>query len=111
MTQPFCSFSFQGYNVKAESQKLGPGHSTGLATSPQLPSSGYQNIFEDRARALVVSSHTQDKNSLQKLNNKECTSSLKSNLSEMSACEKQGLYVLLKRPICLKNKEDKYITA
>lgn len=95
----------------AESQKLRPGHSTGLAPLPQLPLSGYQNIFEDRARALVVSSHTQDNNSLQKLNNRECTSSLKNNLSEVSACEKQGLCVSLKRPNCLKNKEDKYITA
>ncbi|XP_032940628.1 centromere protein J isoform X3 [Catharus ustulatus] len=78
-----------GYTVMAESQKLRPGYSTGLAPSPQLPSSGYQNIFEDRARALV-SSHTQDNDSLQKLNNRECTSSLKNSLSEVSACEKQG---------------------
>ncbi|XP_041343205.1 centromere protein J [Pyrgilauda ruficollis] len=79
-----------GYTVMAESQKLRPGHSTGLAPSPQLPLSGYQNIFEDRARALVVPSHTQENDSLQKLNNRECTLSLKSNLSEVSACEKQG---------------------
>ncbi|XP_041879811.1 centromere protein J isoform X2 [Corvus kubaryi] len=79
-----------GYTVMAESQKLRPGHSAGLATSPQLPSSGYQNIFEDGARALIVSSHTQDNDSLQKLNNRECTSSLKNSLSEVSACEKQG---------------------
>ncbi|XP_053792580.1 centromere protein J isoform X2 [Vidua chalybeata] len=79
-----------GYTVMAESQKQRPGYSTGLAPSPQLPSSGYQSIFEDRARALVVSSHTQDNNSLQKLNNRECTSSLKTNYSEVSACEKQG---------------------
>ncbi|KFO57069.1 Centromere protein J, partial [Corvus brachyrhynchos] len=78
-----------GYTVMAESQKLRPGHSAGLATSPQLPSSGYQNIFEDGARALIVSSHTQDNDSLQKLNNRECTSSLKNSLSEVSACEKQ----------------------
>lgn len=95
----------------AESQKLRPGHSTGLAPSPPLPSCGYQHVFEDRARALVVSSHTQGNDSLQKLNNRECTSSLKSNPSEVSACEKQGLCVPLKRPNCLKNKEDKYITA
>lgn len=111
MTQPFCSFSFQGYTVMAESQKLRPGHSAGLATSPQLPSSGYQNIFEDGAHAPIVSSHTQDNDSLQKLNNRECTSSLKNSLSEVSACEKQGLCVPPKRPNCLKNEEDKYITA
>lgn len=110
MTQLFCSFSFQGYAVMAESQKLRPGYSTGLAPSPQLPSSGYQNIFEDRARALI-SSHTQDNDSLQKLNNRECTPSLKNSLSEVSACEKQGLCVPLKRQNYLKNKEDKYITA
>lgn len=95
----------------AESQKLRPGHSTGLAPSPQLPSSGYQDLFEDRTRAPVVSSHPQGNDSLQKLNNRECTSSLKNNLSEVSACEKQGLCVPLKRPNCLKNKEDKYIIA
>ncbi|XP_056348686.1 centromere protein J isoform X2 [Oenanthe melanoleuca] len=78
-----------GYTVMSDSQKLRPGYSSGLAPSPQLPSSGYQNIFEDRARALV-SSHTQDNDSSQKLNNRECTSSLKKNLSEVSACEKQG---------------------
>ncbi|XP_005038181.1 PREDICTED: centromere protein J isoform X2 [Ficedula albicollis] len=78
-----------GYTVMSDSQKLRPGYSAGLAPSPQLPPSGYQSIFEDRARALV-SSHTQDNDSLQKLNNRECTSSLKKNLSEVSACEKQG---------------------
>ncbi|RMC07313.1 hypothetical protein DUI87_16771 [Hirundo rustica rustica] len=79
-----------GYTVMAESQKLRSGHSTGLAPSPQLPSSGYQNVFEDRAHALAVPSHAQGNDSLQKLNNRECTSSLKNHLSEVSACEKQG---------------------
>ncbi|XP_009475103.1 PREDICTED: centromere protein J [Nipponia nippon] len=78
-----------GYTLMAERQTLRPGHSAGLTTY-QLPSSGYQNIFEDRAYAPIVSSHTQDSNFLQKLNNKECTSSLKNSLSGVSACEKQG---------------------
>lgn len=60
----------------AESQKLRPGHSAGLTILHQLPSSGYQNIFEGRAYAPIVSPHTQDSDFLQKLNNKECTSSL-----------------------------------
>ncbi|KFQ08024.1 Centromere protein J, partial [Haliaeetus albicilla] len=58
-----------------------PGHSVGLTTLHQLLSSGYQNIFEDRACALIVSPHTQDSNFLQKLNNKECTLSLKNSFS------------------------------
>ncbi|XP_027740699.1 centromere protein J isoform X3 [Empidonax traillii] len=99
-----------GYTLTAESQKLRPGHSAGLTTLHQLPSSGCQNIFEDRTDAPVVSSHTQDSDSLQKLNNKECNSSLKNSLSEVSACEKQGLCVPVKRPNCLNNKEDKCIT-
>ncbi|XP_077030029.1 centrosomal P4.1-associated protein [Agelaius phoeniceus] len=100
-----------GFTVMAESQKLRPGHSTGLAPPPQLPSSGYQNIFEDRARALDVSSHTQDNNSLQKLNNRECTSSLKNNLSEVSACEKQGknLWCPEKKMELLMESEDNHI--
>nr|XP_030131705.3 centromere protein J isoform X1 [Taeniopygia guttata] len=100
-----------GCTVMAESQKLRPGHSTGLAPLPQLPLSGYQNIFEDRARALVVSSHTQDNNSLQKLNNRECTSSLKNNLSEVSACEKQGknMWCPEKKMGLLMESEDNYI--
>ncbi|XP_010570912.1 PREDICTED: centromere protein J [Haliaeetus leucocephalus] len=79
-----------GYTLMAESQKLRPGHSVGLTTLHQLLSSGYQNIFEDRACALIVSPHTQDSNFLQKLNNKECTLSLKNSFSGVSACEKQG---------------------
>ncbi|XP_064265386.1 centromere protein J isoform X2 [Passer domesticus] len=100
-----------GYTVMAESQKLRPGHSTGSAPSPQLPLSGYQNIFEDRARALVVPSHTQDNDSLQKLNNRECTSSLKSNLSEVSACEKQGknMWCPEKKMELLMESEDNHI--
>ncbi|KFP69420.1 Centromere protein J, partial [Acanthisitta chloris] len=87
--QPFYfSCSFQGYTPTAESQKLRPGHS-GLATLYQLPSPGYQSISEDRAHALIVASYTQDNDSFQKLNNKECTSSLKNSLSQVSACEKQ----------------------
>ncbi|XP_014733170.1 PREDICTED: centromere protein J isoform X4 [Sturnus vulgaris] len=99
-----------GYTVMAESQKLRPGYSTGLAPSPQLPSSGYQNIFEDRARALV-SSHTQDNDSLQKLNNKECTASLKNNLSEVSACEKQGknMWCPEKKTELLMESEDNHV--
>uniref|UniRef100_A0A8C0EYR3 Centrosomal P4.1-associated protein n=1 Tax=Bubo bubo TaxID=30461 RepID=A0A8C0EYR3_BUBBB len=77
-----------GYTLMSESQKLRPGHSVGLTTLHQLPSSGYQNIFEDRAYGLVVSPHTQDSEFLQ--NNKECASSLKNSLSGVSACEKQG---------------------
>ncbi|XP_030921992.1 centromere protein J isoform X1 [Geospiza fortis] len=100
-----------GFTVVAESQKLRPGHSTGLAPPPQLPVSGYQNIFEDRARALVVSSHTQDNDSLQKLNNRECTSSLKNNLPEVSACEKQGknLWCPEKKVELLMESEDNHI--
>ncbi|XP_010281355.1 PREDICTED: centromere protein J-like, partial [Phaethon lepturus] len=78
-----------GYTLMAESQKLRPGHSAGLTTLHQLPSSGYQNIF-DGAYAPIVSPHTQDSDFLQKLNNKECTSFLKNALSGVSACEKQG---------------------
>ncbi|XP_077637606.1 centrosomal P4.1-associated protein [Lonchura striata] len=98
-----------GCTVMAESQKLRPGHSTGLAPLPQLPSSGYQNIFEDRAHALVVSSHTQDNNSLQKMN-RECNSSLKNNLSEVSACEKQGknMWCPEKKMGLLMESEDNY---
>ncbi|XP_074672186.1 centrosomal P4.1-associated protein isoform X2 [Strix aluco] len=77
-----------GYTLMAESQKLRPGHSVGLTTLHQLPSSGYQNIFEDRAYGPIVSPHTQDSEFLQ--NNKECASSLKNSLSGVSACEKQG---------------------
>ncbi|KFW74185.1 Centromere protein J, partial [Manacus vitellinus] len=94
----------------AESQKLRPGHSSGLTTLHQLPSSAYQNVFEDRTHAPIVASYTQDNDSLPKLNNKECTSSLKNSLSEVSACEKPGPCVPMKRPNCLNNKEDKYIT-
>ncbi|KAM6098985.1 centrosomal P4.1-associated protein isoform 3-T7 [Theristicus caerulescens] len=79
-----------GYTLMAERQTLRPGHSAGLTTLHQSPSSGYQNIFEDRAYAPIVSSHTQGSIFLQKLNNKECTSSLKNSLSGVSACEKQG---------------------
>ncbi|KAM9300407.1 centrosomal P4.1-associated protein [Morus bassanus] len=79
-----------GYTLMAESQKLRPGHSAGLTALHQLPSPGYQNIFEDRAYALIVSPHTQDSDFLQKLNNKECTLLLKNSLSGASACEKQG---------------------
>lgn len=95
----------------AESQKLRPGHSVGLTTLHQLPSSGYQNHFEDRAYAAIVSPHTQDSDFLPKLNNKECTSSLKNSLPGVSACEKQGLGVPLKMQNGLKNEEDKYITG
>ncbi|XP_075577797.1 centrosomal P4.1-associated protein isoform X4 [Pelecanus crispus] len=100
-----------GYTVMAESPKLRPGHSAGLTTLHQLPSSGYQNIFEDRAYAPIVSPHTQDSDFLQKLNNKECTSSLKNSLSGVSACEKQALGAPLKMLNSLKNEEDKYITG
>ncbi|XP_010071741.1 PREDICTED: centromere protein J [Pterocles gutturalis] len=79
-----------GSTLMAESQKLRPGHSAGLTTLLQLPSSGYQNIFEDRAYAPIVPPHTRDSDFLQKLNNKECTSFLNDNLSGVSACEKQG---------------------
>ncbi|XP_008935440.1 PREDICTED: centromere protein J-like, partial [Merops nubicus] len=79
-----------GYTPVAESQKLRPGHSAGLTTLHQLPSSEYQNTFEDRTYASVVSPHTQDSDFLQKLNNKECSSSLKNSLSGVPACEKQG---------------------
>uniref|UniRef100_A0A8D2MVI6 Centrosomal P4.1-associated protein n=1 Tax=Zonotrichia albicollis TaxID=44394 RepID=A0A8D2MVI6_ZONAL len=100
-----------GFAVMSESQKLRPGHPPGLAPPPQLPSSGYQNIFEDRARALLVSSHTQDNNSLQKLNNRECTSALKNNLSEVSVCEKQGkdLWCPEKKVELLMESEDNHI--
>ncbi|XP_026698199.1 centromere protein J isoform X2 [Athene cunicularia] len=77
-----------GYTLMAESQKIRPGHSTALTTLHQLPSSGYQNIFEDRAYGPIVSLHTQDSKFLQ--NSKECPSSLKTSLSGVSACEKQG---------------------
>ncbi|KAM6098984.1 centrosomal P4.1-associated protein isoform 2-T6 [Theristicus caerulescens] len=100
-----------GYTLMAERQTLRPGHSAGLTTLHQSPSSGYQNIFEDRAYAPIVSSHTQGSIFLQKLNNKECTSSLKNSLSGVSACEKQGVGVPLKMQNCLKNEEDKYITG
>ncbi|KAM6416643.1 centrosomal P4.1-associated protein [Pluvialis apricaria] len=76
--------------VMAESQKLRPGHSVSLTKLHHLPSSGYQNHFADKAYAPVLSPHTQDSGLLQKINNKECTSSLKNRLSEVSACEKQG---------------------
>ncbi|KFQ75490.1 Centromere protein J, partial [Phoenicopterus ruber ruber] len=99
-----------GYTVMAESQKQRPGHSAGLTTLHQLPSSGYQNHSEDRACAPIVSPHTQDSDFLQKLNNKECASSSKNSLSEVSACEKRGLGVPLKMQNCLKNEEDKCIT-
>lgn len=95
----------------AESQKPRHGHSAGLTTLHQLPSSGYQSIFEDRAYAPIVSPHTQDSDFLQMLNNKECTSSLKNGLSGVSACEKQGLGVPLKMQNCLRNEEDKYVTG
>ncbi|XP_051635063.1 centromere protein J isoform X1 [Manacus candei] len=100
-----------GYTLTAESQKLRPGHSSGLTTLHQLPSSAYQNIFEDRTHAPIVASYTQDNDSLPTLNNKECTSSLKNSLSEVSACEKPGPCVPMKRPNCLNNTEDKYITG
>lgn len=93
----------------AESQKLRPGHLVGLTKLHQLPSSGYQNHFEDKVP--VLSPHPQDSDLLQKLNNKECTSSLKNSLSEVSACDKQGLCVPLKMQNCLKNEGDKYITG
>ncbi|XP_010123657.1 PREDICTED: centromere protein J [Chlamydotis macqueenii] len=76
-----------GYTLTAGSQKLRPEHSAGLTTLHQLPSSERQNHFEDGACA---SSHTQDGDFLQKLNNNEYTSSLKNNLLGVSACEKQG---------------------
>ncbi|XP_009701196.1 PREDICTED: centromere protein J [Cariama cristata] len=79
-----------GCALKAESQKPRPGDSVGLTTLHQLPSSGYQNILEDRAYAPIVSPRAQDCDFLQKLNNNECTSSLKNSLSGVSACEKQG---------------------
>ncbi|XP_030333013.1 centromere protein J isoform X3 [Strigops habroptila] len=79
-----------GYPLIAESQKLRPGHSAGSATLHQLPSSGYQNIFEDRAYAPIGSPHAQDTDFLQKLNNKECTLSLKNSPSGVPAYEKQG---------------------
>ncbi|KFP79158.1 Centromere protein J, partial [Apaloderma vittatum] len=99
-----------GCTPVAESQKLRPGHSAGFTTLHQLPSSGYQKNFEDRAYARIVFPHTQDSDVLQNLNNKECTSSLKNNLSRGSACEKQSLDVPLKMQNCLKNEEDKYVT-
>ncbi|KGL97786.1 Centromere protein J, partial [Charadrius vociferus] len=72
----------------------GPGHAVGLTKLHQLPSSGYQNHFEDKAYAPVLSPHTQDGDLLQKLNNKECVSSLKNSLSEVSACDKQAVLFL-----------------
>ncbi|XP_040440000.1 centromere protein J isoform X1 [Falco naumanni] len=79
-----------GCTVVAESQQLRPGHSAGLTTLRRLPSSGYQNVLEGRTYTSIVSPHTQDSDFLQKLDNKEHTSSLKNSLSGMSACEKQG---------------------
>ncbi|XP_061230306.1 centromere protein J isoform X4 [Neopsephotus bourkii] len=79
-----------GYPLMAEGQKLRPGHSVGLTTLHRLPSSGYQNIFEDRAYASIGSPHAQDSDVLLKLNSKECTSSLKNSPSRVPACEKQG---------------------
>ncbi|KFQ47962.1 Centromere protein J, partial [Nestor notabilis] len=79
-----------GYPLMAESQKLRPGHLAGSTTLHQLPSPGYQNIFEDRAYAPIGSPHAQDADFLQKLNIKECTSSLKNSPSGVPACEKQG---------------------
>ncbi|KAM9566123.1 centrosomal P4.1-associated protein isoform 2-T2 [Guaruba guarouba] len=79
-----------GYPLMAESQKLRPGRSAGSTTSRQLPSSGYQNICEDKAYAPVGSPHAQGSDILPKLNSKECTSSLKNSPSGVPACEKQG---------------------
>ncbi|KAM4683414.1 centrosomal P4.1-associated protein isoform 1-T1 [Amazona ochrocephala] len=79
-----------GCPLMAKSQKLRPGRSVGSTTLRQLPSSGYQNIFEDRAYAPIGSPHAQDGDILPKLNSKECTSSLKSSPSGVPACEKQG---------------------
>ncbi|XP_061230305.1 centromere protein J isoform X3 [Neopsephotus bourkii] len=100
-----------GYPLMAEGQKLRPGHSVGLTTLHRLPSSGYQNIFEDRAYASIGSPHAQDSDVLLKLNSKECTSSLKNSPSRVPACEKQGLGVSMKIQNCLKNEEDKHITG
>ncbi|XP_057255666.1 centromere protein J isoform X2 [Pezoporus wallicus] len=100
-----------GYPLMAESQKPRPGHSMGLTTLHQLPSSGYQNIFEDRAYAPIGSLHAQDSDVLLKLNSKECTSSLKNSPSRVPACEKQGLGVPMKMQNCLNNEEDKHITG
>ncbi|XP_010143985.1 PREDICTED: centromere protein J [Buceros rhinoceros silvestris] len=75
-----------GYTLLAESQR----HPAGFRALHQLPSSGYQNIFEDRAYAPIVSPRAQDSDFLQKLNNKDCALSLKNSLSAVSACEKQG---------------------
>ncbi|KFV70006.1 Centromere protein J, partial [Dryobates pubescens] len=99
-----------GYTLMAESQKLRPGHSAGLTTSHQLPWSESESAFEDVVYAPVVSPHTQDSESSQKLSNKECISSLKNSLSGVSACEKQSLSVSLKMQNCLKKEEDQYIT-
>uniref|UniRef100_A0A8B9QDC2 Centrosomal P4.1-associated protein n=1 Tax=Apteryx owenii TaxID=8824 RepID=A0A8B9QDC2_APTOW len=101
-----------GSALVAEGQNLRYEHSLGLTALHQFPSSVYQNHNEDRAFALDnVSSHTHDSGFLQKLNNKECISSLKSSLSAVSACEKQCLGVPLKMQNCLKNnEEDKYTT-
>ncbi|XP_063195267.1 centromere protein J [Chroicocephalus ridibundus] len=79
-----------GYTVMTENQKLRPGRSVGLTPLHQLPSSGSQNHFEDRAYAPIISPRTQDSDLLQKLNNKECTSSLKNSLSQPDTSEKQG---------------------
>ncbi|XP_075274809.1 centrosomal P4.1-associated protein isoform X11 [Opisthocomus hoazin] len=100
-----------GCTLMADSQKLRPGRSAGLTTLHQLPSSEYPNIVEDRAYAPIVSPHTQDNDFLQKLNSKECGSSLKNSPLGVSACEKQGLGVPLKTQNCLKNEEDKYVTG
>ncbi|KFV41017.1 Centromere protein J, partial [Tyto alba] len=78
-----------GCTLKAESQKLRSGHSVGLTTLYQLPSPWYQNIFEDRAYAPIVSPDAQDSDFLQKFNNKDCTSSLKNSVSGVPAYEKQ----------------------
>ncbi|XP_061876397.1 centromere protein J isoform X2 [Colius striatus] len=88
-----------GSALMPESQKLRPGHSVCLTTLHQLPSPGYQNIFEDRASSPVASPHMQGSDFLQKLSNKECTSSLKNSLSRVSACERQG-----KRMLCPEQK-------
>ncbi|XP_013817657.1 centromere protein J isoform X1 [Apteryx mantelli] len=102
-----------GSALVAEGQNLRYEHSLGLTALHQFPSSVYQNHNEDRAFALDnVSSHTRDSGFLQKLNNKECISSLKSSLSAVSACEKQCRGVPLKMQNCLKNnEEDKYTTG
>ncbi|KAM9019872.1 centrosomal P4.1-associated protein isoform 1-T1 [Ara ararauna] len=100
-----------GYPLMAESQKLRPGRSAGSTTSLQLPSSGYQNICEDKAYAPVGSPHAQGSDILPKLNSKECTSSLKNSPSGVPACEKQGLGVPMRMQNCLKNEEDKHITG